>query len=221
VRRLQAVAQNGLQYTSTPFERERWELVRRIAAEMAAVDGAEVEPLAAAFTAEYGHATPKVDVRGVVFRDRRVLLVRGLDDGHWTPPGGWAEVGERPGEAVEKEVREESGYEVRASRLLAVQDRDLRDRPRWPVHGYKLFFRCELVRPEPSEPSPHETDAVGWFSEDDVRRLQEGTATAKDFGPCAAFVEGDLPGLSERVGAKGLAWIFDHLRDPTRPTEFD
>jgi ADP-ribose pyrophosphatase YjhB (NUDIX family) len=197
VRRLQAVAQNGLQYTSTPFERERWELVQRIAAEMAAAERVERESLAAAFAAEYGHATPKVDVRGVVFRAARVLLVRGLDDRHWTPPGGWAEVGERPSEAVEKEVLEESGYEVRAVKLLAVQDRDLRDRPRWPVHGYKLFFRCELVRPDPREPSPHETDGVGWFAED------------------------DLPELSERVGAKGLAWIFDHLRDPGRPTDFD
>ena len=197
MRRLQAVAQNGLQYTSTPFERERWELVRQVAAEMATLEGGEAEPVAAAFADEYGHATPKVDVRGVVFREGRVLLVRGLDDRQWTLPGGWAEVGERPSEAVEKEVREESGYETRAVKLLAVQDRDLRERPRWPVHGYKLFFRCELVRPEPAEPSPHETDAVGWFSEDDV------------------------PDLSERVGAKGLAWVFDHLRDPSRPTDFD
>ncbi len=197
VRRLQAVAQNGLQYTSTPFERERWELVQKLAAEMAASGGEDAEALAAAFAGEYGHATPKVDVRGVVVRDGCVLLVRGIDDRQWTLPGGWAEVGERPSEAVEKEVREESGYEVRAAKLLAVHDRDLRDRPRWPVHGYKLFFRCELVREDPGEPSPHETDGVGWFSED------------------------DLPELSERVGAKGLAWVFEHLRNPDRPTEFD
>ena len=219
VRRLQAIAQNGLQYTSPPFERERWELVQKLAAEMAAREGEEAEPLAAAFAAEYGHATPKVDVRGVVFRDDRVLLVRGIDDRQWTLPGGWAEVGERPSEAVEKEVREESGYEVRAAKLLAVHDRDLRERPRWPVHRYKLFFLCKLVREEPGEPSPHETDGVGWFSEADVRRLQDGTATAKDRGPCGAFSEDDAPGLSERVGAKGLAWVFEHLRDlrPVQP----
>jgi ADP-ribose pyrophosphatase YjhB (NUDIX family) len=197
VRRLQAVAQNGLQYTSTPFERERWELVRQVAAEIAATEGGEPEALAAAFADEFGHATPKVDVRGVVFRDGRVLLVRGLDDRQWTLPGGWAEVGERPSQAVEKEVREESGYEVRAVKLLAVQDRDLRDRPRWPVHGYKLFFLCELLSEDPAEPSPHETDGAEFFPED------------------------DLPELSERVGAKGLAWVFDHLRDPSLATEFD
>jgi ADP-ribose pyrophosphatase YjhB (NUDIX family) len=197
VRRLQAVAQNGLVYTSTPFERERWEEVRAIAAAMAATSGVAPEQLAAAFGDEHGHATPKVDVRGVVFHASKVLLVRGLDDRQWTLPGGWAEVGERPSQAVEKEVREESGYDVRAVKLLAVHDRDLRERPRWPVHGYKLFFRCELLRDEPAEPSPHETDAAEFFAED------------------------DLPELSERVGAKGLAWVFEHLRDPSLPTEFD
>ena len=197
MRRLEAVAQNGLRYTSTPFERERWELVRALAAEMAAGASTEPEPIAAAFAAEYGHATPKVDVRGVVFRDRKVLLVRGVDDRQWTFPGGWAEVGERPSEAVEKEVREESGYAVRAVKLLAVHDRDLRERPRWPMHAYKLFFLCELLHDAPGDPSPYETDGAHFFAEH------------------------ELPELSERVGAKGVAWVFHHLRDPSLPTEFD
>jgi ADP-ribose pyrophosphatase YjhB (NUDIX family) len=197
VRRLQATAQSGTVYAETPFERERWAVVSRVAAEMAGVDGADPEPIAAGFAAEAGHATPKVDVRGVVFRERKLLLVRGLDDALWTPPGGWAEVGERPSEAVEKEVREESGYSVRATKLLALHDRDFRARPRWPSHAYKLFFRCELLADEPVEPSPHETDAVGFFAET------------------------ELPGLSERAGDRGLAWVFDHLRDPDLPTAFD
>lgn len=198
VRRLQATAQSGLAYAQTPFERERWELVQQVAAELAAADGdAEPEALARSFTADTGHATPKVDVRGIVFRDDGLLLVRGLDDGLWTPPGGWAEVGERPSQAVEKEVLEESGYRSRAVKLLAVHDRDLRLRPRWPSHAYKLFFRCELLADEPEEPSPHETDAVGFFSED------------------------ELPGLSDRAGGRNLGWVFEHLRDPQRATEFD
>jgi ADP-ribose pyrophosphatase YjhB (NUDIX family) len=198
VRRLRATAQSGLTYAQTPFERERWELVQRVAAEMAAGgNDTPAEAIAGAFAADAGHATPKVDVRAIVFRDGKLLLVRGLDDGLWTPPGGWAEVGERPSEAVEKEVREESGYRVRAVKLLAVHDRDLRHRPRWPSHAYKLFFECELLADEPDEPSPHETDAVGFFGED------------------------ELPGLSERAGARDLAWVFEHFRDPERTTDFD
>src|SRR5207247_6776471 len=120
--------------------------------------GEEAEPLAALFAAESGHATPKVDVRGVVFREGRVLLVRGRDDGLWTLPGGWAEIGETPRQAVEKEVREESGYEVRAVKLIGVHDRDLRDRQRWPTHAYKLFFVCELVPSRPVPPRGHSAD---------------------------------------------------------------
>src|SRR3954470_5166759 len=90
VRRLQAIAQNGLQYTESPFERERFEEVRAIAAELAAAGDAPLEELAASFASQSGHACPKLDVRSVAFRDDRVLLVRGADDGLWTPPGGWA-----------------------------------------------------------------------------------------------------------------------------------
>jgi ADP-ribose pyrophosphatase YjhB (NUDIX family) len=197
VRRLQAVAQSGLAYSENRFDVDRFELVRAVAAEMAASAGACPEEVGAAFAAEYGHATPKIDVRGVVFRDASVLLVRGVDDGLWTVPGGWAEVGERPSEAVEKEIREESGYEARAVKLLAVHDRDLRARPRLPAHAYKLFFLCELVSDEAAEPVGGETDAVGFFG------------------------EGELPELSQRVGAHGLGWVFEHLRDPTLPAEFD
>jgi ADP-ribose pyrophosphatase YjhB (NUDIX family) len=198
VRRLQALAQSGLTYVETEFERERWEEVRAVAAALGGgLSGEDAEELVAGFAAEAGHATPKVDVRGVVFRGEEILLVRGLDDGLWTMPGGWAEVGESPSEAVEKEVRQESGYEVRAVALIGLQDRDLRGRARWPFHAYKLFFRCELLHDEPGPIQEHETDAVGFFGEH------------------------ELPPLSERVGTKGLDWIFEHLRDPARPAMFD
>jgi hypothetical protein len=124
VRRLQAVARNGLHYATNPFDEERFEEVRAVAVELASLGPDEPEQLARSFAQERGHATPKLDVRGVVARDGRVLLVRGTDDGAWTLPGGWAEVGETPSQAVEKEVRQESGFEVRAAKLLAILNRD-------------------------------------------------------------------------------------------------
>jgi ADP-ribose pyrophosphatase YjhB (NUDIX family) len=127
VRRLQAVAQNGVYYASNAFDRERFEEVGAIAAEIAAADGRPVEELAARFAEESGHACPKVDVRAAAFRDGRVLFVRGADDGLWTLPGGWAEVGESPRAAVEKELREESGFRGRAVKLVGAYERDGRD----------------------------------------------------------------------------------------------
>ncbi len=197
-RRLQAVAQNGLAYTENPYDAERYEQILQIAAEMAAAgDEAEAARVLELFRAEYGYATPKVDVRGVAFRDDRILLVHGTDDGRWTMPGGWADVGEAPSQAVEKEVREESGYPARAVRLLGIQNRDLGEHGPWPFHAYKLFFLCELLADEPEPLTGVETQDVGFFAED------------------------ELPELSRKVGEWGLGWLFEHHRDPSRPPMFD
>jgi ADP-ribose pyrophosphatase YjhB (NUDIX family) len=198
VRRLAALAQNGLTYTESPFDRQRYQSLREVAAEMAAGGaGKHTERLVEVFAAEQGYATPKVDVRGVIFRRGEILLVRGRDDRRWTVPGGWADVGERPGQAVEKEVLEESGYRARAVKLLGVRNVDARRRMPWPFHGYKLFFRCELLSEEPVPIGMLETDAVAFFP------------------------EGALPELSVRVGPYGLGWVFEHERDPFRPADFD
>jgi ADP-ribose pyrophosphatase YjhB (NUDIX family) len=136
-----------------------------------------------------------LDVRGVVARGEELLLVRGTDDGRWTLPGGWAEVGEKPSEAVEKEVLQEAGFQVRASGLLAVLNRDVRHRPRFPFHGWKLYFRCEEVAEVGGDGI--ETDAYGFFAED------------------------ALPELSHRTPPEHLARMFAHVRDPSLPTDFD
>ena len=115
--RLNAIAQNGLTYSHNPFDIERYTSVRNIAAEIIAEHtGVEATVVRDFFAREEGYATPKVDVRGVVFRDRALLLVKEPDDGFWSLPGGWADVGESPREAVVREVFEESGYTTRATK---------------------------------------------------------------------------------------------------------
>jgi ADP-ribose pyrophosphatase YjhB (NUDIX family) len=196
VRRLQAIAQNGLNYTTNPFERARFEEVREIAAELAAGDDAPLEELAATFAAVSGHATPKVDVRAVAFRGDELLLVRGRDDRLWTPPGGWAEVGETPRAAAEKELREESGFSGRAVKLVGVWEVDSRHRPRWPFYGWKLVFLCELGGGEPAPPQASEILEVGFFPPD------------------------VLPALSGRITPEHLAAAVAHARDPSLPSYF-
>jgi ADP-ribose pyrophosphatase YjhB (NUDIX family) len=197
VRRLQAVSQSGLAYATHPFDRERFEAVREVAAQMAAVPDGDPEELLARFSAEAGHATPKVDVRGVAFRDGRLLLARGVDDGLWTLPGGWAEVGEPPHAAVEKEVLEETGFRARAVKLIGLYNRDIRRRPRLPFHGYSIHFLCELLDEAPTELDRVETDEIGFYAET------------------------ELPELSRRVTTERLAHAFAHLREPARPADFD
>ena len=177
VKQLQAIAQSGLTYAKDPYDVERYEQVRRIAAEIAAShsEGVAVH-IDVLFAAESGYATPKLDIRAVVLDEEEVLLVREKEDGLWTLPGGWVDVGESPSESVEREVKEESGYEVRAVRLLALWDRDKHPHPPIPFHVYKLYFQCELLGGSPLAAST-ETEGVGFFSRDALPELSLSRVT--------------------------------------------
>jgi len=199
VRRLQSVSQAGLIYAADPFDRDRYRAIGTVAAEMAAaVSGLPTAAVAEAFAADAGHPTPKVDVRGAVFRDGRVLLVRERVDRGWTLPGGWADPGDPPSTTVAREVREESGYEVRPKRLVAVHDRDRHNHPPIAYAVYKLFFLCELLEQEPVSAPDHEVEAVNWFDPHRPPTLSTG-----------------------RVTAEQLELVAHYQVDPDRPPEFD
>ena len=170
--------------------------MRAIAVELSET-AEEPEELLGTFSAERGHACPKIDVRAAAFRDDRLLLVRGRDDGLWTLPGGWAEVGESPRRAVEKELREESGYSGRAVTLAAVVERDLLHRGRFPFYAWKLYFLCELDPGEPAPPQASEIHEVGFFD------------------------PGGLPELSVRTPIDHLGLVLARVRDPALPTAFE
>jgi len=196
-RKVQAIAQTGLAFTGDPFDRERYTQLAALVAELLA---RELEiPLGAArdlWAGEQGYATPKVDVRGGVFRADRVLLVRERADGGWTLPGGWVDVNDAPSEAVAREIFEESGYRARAVKLAALVDKNRHPHPPGVHHIYKLFFLCELLGGEPA--ASNETDAVEFF-------------------PVQA-----LPPLSTgRVLASQIERLYQHQLDPSLPTDFD
>jgi ADP-ribose pyrophosphatase YjhB (NUDIX family) len=194
--RLNAIAQNGLTFSHDPFDIERYASVRNIAAEiMAAHTGVETTVVRDFFAREEGYATPKVDVRGVVFRDGTLLFVKEPDDGSWSLPGGWADVGESPSEAVVREVFEESGYTTHAVKLLALYDRNKHAHPPFPHHAYKLFIRCELSSQVPA--GSGETEAR-FFEEDAIPELSVA-----------------------RVTVEQIARLFEHYRHPEWPADLD
>ncbi|MEP0912125.1 NUDIX hydrolase [Leptolyngbya sp. GB1-A1] len=198
-RRLQALAQNGLTYTENPYDVDRYRQIQQITADMmAAYTDTEPEKVLNFFRHERGYATPKVDARGAVFQDGKILLVKERSDGGWTLPGGWVDVGEPPSLAIEREVFEESGYQTKATKLLALYDRDhpRHGHPPLPVQIYKLFFRCELIGGSPT-PSI-ETEAVDFFAPDQIPELS----------------------LS-RVVPSQIDRLFQHETQPDLPTDFD
>jgi ADP-ribose pyrophosphatase YjhB (NUDIX family) len=196
-RRLQALAQNGLAFTKDPFDKDRYEAIRNLAAEMIASDtGIEVEVIREIFLQDAGYATPKIDVRGAVFRDDTLLLVRERSDGKWTVPGGYADIGYSPSEAAVKEVREESGYLTRATKILMAYDKRKQDHPAELRHIYKLFYLCELLGGEPKP--DQEISEVGFFGENEIPELSLA-----------------------RVTPNQIKRLFHHHRTPNLPTDFD
>ncbi len=142
---LGGIAHNGLLFADDPFDIERYHRIQTIAAEMIKLaSGLPREAAEAWLSLEQNYATPKIDVRGLVLQGDDVLLVRERTDGRWTLPGGWCDINESPKEAVEKEVLEETGLTVRATRLLALFDKHKHDHPFQIPHAYKCFFLCEV-----------------------------------------------------------------------------
>jgi ADP-ribose pyrophosphatase YjhB (NUDIX family) len=199
-RELQALAQSGLTFTKDKYDRERYEAMRTLASRMMAMHtGVPATQIEALFEGEIGYATPKVDVRGAVFDlQGRILMVREIaDSGRWTLPGGWADVNLTVTENVVKEVREESGFDVRVRKLAAVWDRTRQGHPNRVFSCCKFFFICDIQGG--AAHTGLETSEVGWFTEHALpEELSRGRV---------------LPGQLQRM--------FLHARDSALPTEFD
>ncbi len=195
-REIQSMCQTGLAYSASDYETKRYERLLQIAAQIVETHtGLPVETLVENFSAQPGYATVKVDVRGAVIRQGRILLVQERKDHRWAMPGGWADVGEVPSEMVAREVLEESGFVVVPRKVIGVYDAN-----RAPVHleffhAYKIVFLCEITGGQPR--AGDETMDVGFFGFDDLpelsryrtneRHLQEVSAHLQDPGRRAAF----------------------------------
>jgi ADP-ribose pyrophosphatase YjhB (NUDIX family) len=195
--KLDALAQAGLTFTQNPFDIERYHKIREISADIISsysqIDTREIQDL---LDQQAGYATPKIDVRGVVFKDEKILLVKELVDGHWTLPGGWVDVNEPPSRAAEREVGEESGFRVKASRLLAIYDRNLHGFPPYIFHSYKLFVLCDLIDGSP--------------------------ATSIETGGAEFFPEDAIPDLSlPRTTPEVIRRMYALYRNPGAPADFD
>ncbi|NHM34083.1 NUDIX hydrolase [Neobacillus terrae] len=196
-KQLQSIAQAGLTYSKDIYDLERFELLRNMSVEILSqytdMDKAVIRDL---FANETGYATPKIDIRAVVFRDNKILMVRENTDGDWSLPGGWGDIGLTPSEVAIKEVKEESGFDVKAIKLIAVMDKKCHPHPPSAYHVYKMFIQCEIIGGQPKEGI--ETSAVQFFTEN------------------------ELPSLSiARNTESQIKLAFKHLRNPDEPVYFD
>jgi len=196
-REIQALAQTGLHYAENDFQRERNARLLEIAAEMISEHAnLEAATLKAIFREQTGYATPRVDVRGAVFHEGKLLLVKEREDNAWTLPGGWADVGDRPSAAVEREVWEESGLRVKAVSVIGVYDAN-RVGPLALFHAFKIVFLCDWIAGQLR--SSNETSEAAFFEADEIPHTFSG----------------------ERTKPRHIQDAFRALANPTQPVVFD
>lgn len=196
-REIQSLCQTGLAFASTNYEVERYKRLLEISAEItSSYTNLSKEELTKIFMDQPGYATPKIDVRAAVIAEDKILLVQERTDDKWSMPGGWADVGDLPTQVAERETKEESGFVVKATKLIGVFDANRSGRPMEFFHAFKLIFLCDLIGGEASASS--ETKDVKFFP-----------------------LNG-LPPLSEnRTNQKHINEIIYHLSDVNRPSFFE
>ena len=196
-REIQALAQTGQTYAMNDWQRGRYRRLMEISAEIiSAHTHLPIEPILEGFVNQPGYATPKVDVRGAVFKDGKILLVRERMDGGWTMPGGWADVGDSPAQGAEREVLEESGFCVRTRKVVGVYDAN-RAEPMELYHAVKLVFLCDIISGEAR--TSDETTAVDFFGQDEIPQ----------------------PFAGERTRTRHIEHAFIAYADATVPTVFE
>ena len=170
---LAGIARTGLGFTESLYERERYEEILKVAADIGVAAGHELE--AEVLAEEWlkivgqgvaGYVTPKVAVGAVVGNDAgEILLVQRADSGVWLYPTGWADIGYSASEVAVKEVKEETGIDVVPERIIAVLDGLRLNFTQIPL--YSLVFQCRMTGGE-LQAHPLECRDVGWFAEDSL-----------------------------------------------------
>ena len=200
--RLQAIAQAGIAYATTPYDLERYEEIRSLSVKlMQELTDEPIEKIIRVFASETGYQTPKVDVRAVLFRGTsEILLVKEkIDQNRWTVPGGWADVGCSPFEVAVKETLEETGLLVKPVRLLALLDKGKHPHPPQPWYVYKVFIQCEVIGGELRQETA-ETAGARWFRQDELAGIPLSTdrVTASQLAALLPFAENPrLPALCD------------------------
>lgn len=180
---LQSVAQNGLAYANNEFDKERYERLREISAEMISEkSNISLEKVKDLFCNETGYQTPKIDTRAAIFNNDKILLVH-ENDGTWSLPGGWCDVLESIKSNIIKEVKEETGLDIKAIKIIALQDRNKHNFPTYAYGVCKVFIMCEVIGGKFERNI--ETTEIKYFSLDELpENIANGRCTRKQIEMC-------------------------------------
>ncbi|MEN8118495.1 MAG: NUDIX hydrolase [Bacteroidota bacterium] len=191
IKRIQALAEIGLEYSEITYDRERYQEIKDISLELLEkMTGVPIEKIIPVIEEQNGYKTPKVDVRAVVFNEsNQILLIQEKVDGKWAMPGGWTDISYSPGEVAEKECFEEAGLKAKAIRLLAIMDKQKQNMPPAFEYVYKIFILCEKLDDNISTGS--ETTDVDWFDENNLPELSQPRNTEKQIKMMFQYYRGE------------------------------
>ena len=179
---IQSLAQNGLAYTNNVYDKERFERLRDISAEMLSMKyDLSLEKVNDLFCNEKGYQTPKLDTRAVIFKDDKILLVK-ENNGTWSLPGGWVDVLESVASNTVKEAKEETGLDVVPKRIIAIQDRNKHNKPIYAYGICKIFVLCEVIGGKFEKNI--ETIETNYFSLDELPLLAEAKTNKEQIEMC-------------------------------------
>lgn len=179
---LQSLAQAGLTYSKDPYDKERYNQIRDISAEILAYKSdISVEKVKDLFCNEVGYQTPKLDTRAAIFENGKILLVK-ENNGKWSLPGGWVDVNVSVKENVIKEVKEESGLDVSADKIITIQDRAKHNLPLYPYGICKIFVLCSILGGEFEKNI--ETTEFQYFDKDKLPDLATEKNTVEQIAMC-------------------------------------
>jgi ADP-ribose pyrophosphatase YjhB (NUDIX family) len=177
IKKILAIAQTGLAYGNNPYDQDRYNHLVEISQNLLKYyTDNDFEKIKLFFSNEKGYITPKVDIRAVIFDNRKILMVKERIDGLWSIPGGWADVGLTPFGIAIKETNEESGLNIISERVLAIMDNKCHQHPPSLYYTYKIFIQCKVIGGQ-LKPGM-ETRDVKYFDIDDLPPLSVNRITA-------------------------------------------
>lgn len=179
---IQSMAQSALFYVKDAYDKERFERLRDISAEMMALKtDLPIETVKNLFCSDYGYQTPKVDTRAAIFKDDKILLVH-ENNGTWSMPGGWCDFNISPVENTVKETKEEAGKDIEVKSVISVQNRDNHNVPPYAYAIVKIFYLCEEIGGDFNDNI--ETTEIAYFAENELPNMAQEKCNEEQVHMC-------------------------------------
>jgi ADP-ribose pyrophosphatase YjhB (NUDIX family) len=189
-RTLQSIGQTGLNFTKNKYDIERYQQLLNISSEIIEnLTHLDRNNIIMDFKNQKGYATPKIDIRGAIIKNNKILLVQEIEDKLWSLPGGWADIGESPSEAIKREILEETGLNVSVENIIGIYDANTDGRDLSLYHAYKIVFLCESITGELK--TSNETIAVEYFERDKIPELSESRTHSRHLNDIFKYLENE------------------------------